>query len=46
MDNSDFAIDDAMSSDDEPDNWTVVAILLAIYSQRQTQIPSNWTFSG
>ena len=32
MDNSDNAIDDALSSDDEPDNWKVVAILLAIYS--------------
>ena len=41
MDDSDDAIDDALSSDDEPNNWTVVAILLAIYSQRQPRIPSN-----
>jgi hypothetical protein len=46
MDDSDNVIDDALSSDDEPDNWIVVAILLAIYSQRKPRIPSNRTFSG
>lgn len=46
MDDSDDAIDDALSSDDEPNNWTVVAILLAIYSQRQPRIHSNQTFLG
>jgi len=46
MDDSDDVVDDALSSDDESDNWTVVAILLAIYSQRQPRIPSNRTFSG
>jgi hypothetical protein len=38
--------DDALSSDDGPDNWKVVAILLAIYCQWQPRIPSNRTFLG
>ena len=46
MNNSDNAIDDALSSDNEPNNWTVVVIFLAIYCQRQPRIPSNRTFSG
>ena len=46
MDDFDDAIDDALSSDDEPDNWTVVAILLAIYCQQQPRILSNRAFSG
>jgi hypothetical protein len=46
MDDSDDAIDDALSSDNKPNNWTVVAILLAIYSQPQPRILSNRTFLG
>jgi hypothetical protein len=46
MDDYDDAIDDALSSDEEPDNWTIVAILLAIYCQQQPRIPLHRTFSG
>lgn len=46
MDNSDDAIDDALSSDDERNNWIAVAVLLSVHSQRQPRIPSNRTFSG
>ena len=46
MDNSDDAIDDALSSDDERNNWIAVAVLLAVHSHRQPRLLSNRTFSG
>ena len=46
MDNSDDAIDDALSSGDERNNWIAVAVLLAVHSQRQPRIPSNRIFLG